>query len=578
MLQFFNPCRAAFGIARFPRQPFTGCFGEAITPLTPARPDTVQAGAAAIDGLTPAGSTPLLAGLDTAAGMFGSEPQKALVLLSDGFHNCPSGSSIEEIGAMTAGLQAAAIKVYTIGFGQPAEVPHDILGTLAAETGGLYYDVTTASGFDPEGWDPGTALQATYKSILADALQLYSPADPAGVIAPGERRTHAVTITERDRKAAVYLSWAFPAKDRPVLVVRTSDGRAIDLGRPQPGLQVSEGDDHLLVKLDRAFLAVPGRVAAEPWTIEIGLDQAAGSKPVAYQYSVLVDSGLVLKTAIEPRTVSAGEAVRLTARLDSGGRLLPAPANVWVRVARPLAAIGNWLGGARVSPEELGRIPETRGGETLSPLMRKIIFLTEERRQFYPGRITSDLVRLYDDGTHGDATPGDGTYTGIYTGAGFAGTYAFEFNASGRTAAGIPFERNQRLEKVFGVNTQRIDAEALRPAPDPGRPDRYEIALKPADRLGNLLGPGHPHQILWEASAGRFAGPTVDLLDGRYSRTLELPPGADPGAVGLTLVVGNSQFRVNLQEALGGADRASVSWPILLLILVLAAMVLIIRS
>jgi hypothetical protein len=80
LLQFFNPCRAAFGIARFPRQPFTGCFGEAITPLTPARPDTVQAGAAAIDGLNPAGSTPLLAGLGTAAGMFGGEPNKALVL------------------------------------------------------------------------------------------------------------------------------------------------------------------------------------------------------------------------------------------------------------------------------------------------------------------------------------------------------------------------------------------------------------------------------------------------------------------------------------------------------------------
>jgi hypothetical protein len=87
---------------------------------------------------------------------------------------------------------------------------------------------------------------------------------------------------------------------------------------------------------------VPGRVAVEPWIIEIGLDQAAGGKPVAYQYSVLVDSGLALKTAIEPRTVSAGEAVRLTARLDSGGRPLPAPANVGA-VARPGEGIGTGL-------------------------------------------------------------------------------------------------------------------------------------------------------------------------------------------------------------------------------------------
>jgi hypothetical protein len=578
MLQFFSPCRAGFGIARFPRQPFQGCLGEAPTPLAPARPDTVEAGKAAIDGLNPSGSTPLLAGIETAAGMFGSEPQKALVLLSDGFHNCPPGASIDAVGGAIAGLQAAGIRAYTIGFGQPAEVPHDILAALASETGGLYYDVTTAPGFDAAAWDPATALQATYKSILVDALDLASPADPAGVIAAGGRRTHSVTVTEADRKVAIYVSWAAPVKNRPGLVVTSSDGREVPWRTPQPGLSANEGDTHILVMLDAAFLRLPGRVSPAPWTLEIGFDGSGGEKALAYQYGVLSDSGLTLTPSVGPKAAATGAALTLTAALRRNGRPVSPPASVWVRVARPVEGIGNWISGERVSPEELGRVPAARGDETLSALMRKIIYLAEVRGRSYPGRISADRVRLYDDGTHGDPAAGDGVYTGVYAGANLPGTYAFEFNASGRTAEGFAFERNRRVEKHVAVKAERVAAQALRLPVEGGKPQLYEISVRPADGFGNLLGPGQGHKILWEAGQGRLLDPVTDHLDGRYSRPLELAPGTDPAAVGLTFVVGDSQFRLGLADALGSEAGTPIGWLLLLILLATAGIIWLLKA
>jgi hypothetical protein len=580
MLQFFNPCRALFGIARFPRQPFQGCLGEVVTPLTLLQADAVsEATGTTIPGLTAAGSTPLLAGLGAAAGMFGAEQRKALVLLSDGFHNCPPGSGLDDIGQAIDLLAANAIRTHAIGFGQPGEVPNDILGQLAAQTQGGYYDVTTASGFDPLAWDPATALQAVYKSILVDALQLDAAADPAGLIRSGELKTHEFFISDLDRKLAVFVSWAGSPAQRPTLVLRAADGSEIPFRQTLPGLSFRDGETFTLVKIDSAFLKQSGRVSAQPWSMELALGAEPDVKtPVPYQWSVVTDSALSLKAGVDTKAPRTGEALTLTARLTENGAPHALPATVWARWARPLQAVGNWLAASAVSAEELGGVPETRGGELLSPLLRKIIYLTEFRKQPFAGQAVIDAVRLYDDGTHGDAAAGDGVYTGRFEGTTVAGTYAFDVQASGRTAGGIPFERSVHIEKHIAVKTDRISAAVDR-LPAEGKDfDLFEITLRPADIYGNLLGPGRQHLILWEATAGEFPAPAVDHLNGTYSRRLKLAPGLPPGSVDLAFVIGDSFFRLNLGKALQPRSAVPIGWLVLLLFILLAVLLRLVKD
>lgn len=580
MLQFFNPCRASFGIARFPRQPYQGCFGEVLTPLTGAQPDTTAAAMdTTIPGLAAAGGTPLLAGLGTAKGMFGAQERKALVLLSDGFHNCPAGSGLDDIGPAINDLASDAIRTYAIGFGQPGEVPNDLLGQLGDQTGGGYYDVTAAAGFDPAAWDPATALQAAYKSILVDALQLDAAADPAGLLHSGEQRIHEFRLSALDRKVAVFVGWAGPLKQRPEIVLRGSDGREIPFRQSLGGVSFRDGERFTLIKIDSAYLGLSGKVGAQPWSLELALGAGgADRKAVPYQWSVVTDSGLSLKAEVEMPAARTGAVLTLIARLTQNGRPLELPATVWARVARPLEGVANWLAASPMAPEDLDRVPEMRGEEALSPLLRKIIYLREIRKQPFYGHALIDTVRLHDDGTHGDSVAGDGVYTGRFEGTAVAGTYAFEINAAGVTSTGVPFERNLRIERQIPMKADTLGAGAFRLPVDAKGVEVFEIRLRPADAYGNLLGPGRQHMILWGATAGEFPEPVVDHLDGTYSRPLKLQAGTSPADIDLDLMVGEVPFRLNLGKALPPVHRTPVGWAILLLFALLGVLIWMLKS
>jgi hypothetical protein len=161
MLNYFNPCGANFTIAAFPHQPQQACGGQVISDLTRVQDSTIATAIeTTIAGLTPGGRTPLLAGIGTASGLFGNADRKALVLLSDGFQNCPSiaGAEASQIAQRIQYLNANAIRVHAIGFGQPAEVPHDLLNEMSTASEGGFYDVTADPNFNPDAWDPGNAL------------------------------------------------------------------------------------------------------------------------------------------------------------------------------------------------------------------------------------------------------------------------------------------------------------------------------------------------------------------------------------------------------------------------------------
>jgi hypothetical protein len=81
------------------------------------------------------------------------------------------------------------------------------------------------------------------------------------------------------------------------------------------------------------------------------------------------------------------------------------------------------------------------------------------------------------------------------------------------------------------------------------------------------LGPGRPHLILWEATAGEFGQPAIDHLDGTYSRQLKLPSATEVDSVNLTFLIGDSPFRFNLGNALRSHAAVPVGWLIVWLVL-----------
>jgi len=538
MLNDFNSGKARFGIATFPNHPSIGCNGQVITPMTLINTITKTAAVSTtIPGLTTSNSTPFLAGVSVARGMFGAEPRKAIVLLSDGYHNCPGFVTPADasVTSMISQLNAQGIRVFTIGFGRPTDVDHPLLEAFANQTtppafpGSQFYDVTTPT-FDPLTWDPATDLAATYKAVLIDVLGLQAATDPLAVLNAGGTLSRSVRINEYDRRLSFFLSWVTPRPGRLSLAVRSSDGAAVPAAGP--GVRVHQGNTYTILTVEPSFLKQAGKVGATPWTIEITGNLQPGESE-KLQYSVIVDSALRLRPSVEAAVNWTGKPLLLTARLTAAGRPIPGLTTVSVQVTRPQGGRGNWFAKNKVTAAQLAKVPLLRGSERLSITQRRAIAIADVLKVPFPGRTKGEVIRLYDDGTHGDAKAKDGVYTGVWNDTRTEGTYAFHFTANGPTQQGNGFDREAVLQKYVKV---KVSAEhslvKLVPVAE-----RLRVTVTPMDAFGDSLGPGHAALLRLVPSRGRMQGGLQDNGDGTYGQFLTLPKGVKPKDVTVKLAI-----------------------------------------
>lgn len=553
-----------FGIATFPPHPWSGasgCNGQVITAMTAtnaASHDTAVN--VTIPGLLAEGNTPLLAGVNTARDMLGSEARKAMVLLSDGYHNCPTSVEAGDASftALVNGLTAAGVRVYTIGFARPGDVDNHFLDELASATSGNWSDVTQDPGFDPGVWNPATALASSYNKILADGLGLAVSADPLGVIGAGTTARHLVAINGQDRKVSFFLSWVTPAAGRLGLTVKSADGVSVEAGT-MPGVQIHQGDTYKIITVDRSFLQQPGKVGANRWTIEVNGGQLPPGVQEHYQYSVINDSALKMSAALDKGSYQTGDTVTLTARLAEPGRPLLNARNITVTITRPEDGAGNWFADHGVTAKELATIPATLNNESLHDVQRKAIYLTDMRKVRFPERSGPMVMRLYDDGSHGDQMAGDGVYTNRFTDTVKEGAYSFYFQASGNSSSGDGFDREALIQKYVTVN---IDPDnvvvAVIPRDDPvGDSRQYRVVVTPRDNYGNYLGPRYGSQIAMTATNGSFVGGIKDELDGSYSQLLSVPLAVSAADVDVGVTMRGETMAFNLADELN-ARRVSV--------------------
>lgn len=512
---------ADFGITGFPNQPQSGCNAQVVSGMTLVDDaSTTTAITGTIPGLSAQGSTPLLAGLATSLGLFSDQTHRAVVLLSDGYHNCPSTVNVSDAAVLSAINEAVAASaaVYTIGFGRPTDIDHPLLDALATETGGSFHDVT-GPAFDPAAWDPATALAKAYTEILADALGLETGLDPLVVIDPGKSVVDTIAVNEHDARVSVVVTWRTRQAKQVDVSLRASDGTSVPTSGA--GVRRHDGETYTVWTLDRAFLGAPGKVARTPWQIELAVPKAERAEPV--HYTVLMDSDLKLAVDFGPQRLATGIRPRLTARLSAGGKPV-AGAEVRVSAARPTASFGSWLAERKVTDPVMGGGSITGGKlDGLSPLARKLRFLVDRQGMALPGLERSSL-KLVDDGTQGDARAGDGVYTARAADLRVDGRHAWHVVAEGKTSRGVPFRREARVHRWIRAlpNAKNTAITVQHRAVSKTRGELL-VHVVPRDRYGNHLGPNLGGFIEVRPSWGRAAGKIVDNLDGSYTQTVVVP-------------------------------------------------------
>ncbi len=237
---------------------------------------------------------------------------------------------------------------------------------------------------------------------------------------------------------------------------------------------------------------------------------------------IFPDPGLKMQTGFDRGEYETGETVTFTASITKNKLPVSDLKTITVSVTRPLEGDGNWYASTKTGSKELEAVPGKLGDETLSDLQRKAIYLTQKQKTPPPGRTAPEVLKLYDDGTHGDKKSGDGIYTGQYTDTQIEGTYCFRVHAAGETFEGEKtVQTHVTVKPDPGKSVPVIRWRNI----FPGQPLQYiyDVEWVPKDRYGNHMGPGHPVGV---NVVGKNKGnPTrlKDNLDGTYTGTLSIP-------------------------------------------------------
>ncbi len=519
---------------------------------------------AEIDNLTAGGGTPLVAGVETAENMLNTQTCRAVVLLSDGYHNVPSRATVGDspITNLLASLDANT-RIFSVAFGNTVEVDIPLLKELANETrpSGLaldsqFFDATTsaASAGNATAWSPPTALATVYNKIIGDVLGLQAAVDPFGRIAAGEAQSFPVQVTEHDRQVTFHVSWATP--QHQLLSFRVFDSSGNQIPPPgsefYPGVKIVHGASYQIMAVQKEALRVPGRIGPDPWRLEIINHSKRSKETEPFMYSVLMDSGLKLHAGLDRAGHVVGDTVTLTAELREGRRPILGLTDVTVTVTAPEDGRGNWLSTHAVSPQQLKQIPAQKGAEALAPVVRKGLYLTDIAKVPFPSQKGPRTLRLFDDGSHGDATGADGIYTNRFSDTRKEGTYSFYFQAKGPTHNGNNFRREHQIQAYLSVQPtpETIEINVVRLASDDDK--RFDVRVTPKDPHGNFLGPGYSGLITVAVTGGRDSGPLRDNLDGSYTQTVIVPLSTDEQDVQVTVTVGEASTDFGLDEKLDG--------------------------
>lgn len=504
--------------------------------------------------------TPIKNGLDTTFTKFSSGTgfEKIILLLSDGFHNEPSSDYDYEPYGFPAGTGMSDYQVNTVALGPDGSVGTDLLDDISTDFsgfGGAYIDALSE-----------TALADAFVENLFSHLYLNrETVDPT---------TKEFQVSHSDPKMLVMLVWHsttgsdrnFRLEKADNSIVTTTDPGYHHYRNPTLGYEV-------------AYYLLEQPSPTGTWqAIEM-----ASTNPMASDNAFAIfDPGIYAFFSAE----QVGEDLLLHAVLKENGQPIPQDSvTVKAVVHRPDEGIGTVISTTSDSCTKIVPVLQTM----FDPKVRKVInryqFAQNTKMQHIDstrekmtsvkkeGMAAADrgesanndhivvreplplhiqrlhqlleicdkdglarsetTVTLYDDGTHGDQTAGDGLYSFLYTDADVEGTYTFDFTASGTSVEGNAFSRIKTLSiyrsvvvapeiTVFDSVIHYVDSAWC----------LAEYYVIPKSTGGEYYGPGHVSKVNFTAKNGEWQSDVIDHVNGIYSRVLRYSKsGDDPGVV-----------------------------------------------
>ncbi|MFX1286649.1 MAG: VWA domain-containing protein [Promethearchaeota archaeon] len=530
------------GMATFPNHPWqsgTGCTGQLLLNLLDITDFTINyAQNTILPQLVAEGNTPLLAGISTAienlgelcSGILHPTSNKAIVLLSDGYHNCPGfidpGSS--EVQDLVKILKERGIRVYVIGFGRPSDLDHPLLEFLASETGGLFYDVTGES-FDPMIWDPATELHEVYKEILVDCLRIEGIIDPLGILAASDTYEEEVRISTAENLVTFYLSWVSMQKQRLIIEISSSDGQLVPLDGI--GVTSKHGGTYTLVTIDESFLRQNQKVNTNPWKIKIIPNKFKSAETEKYHFSVIGSSFTQFRPYVRALSFETGAKILLQLYIERNGKPITNLHNVQVVIRVPETSLGTWFYQNKVSKEEFLKYPKKIENELLVPFHRKMRIIRDKKIPFPREKDSLIKVQLKEISQDKDSKYSPGIYQGIFADTKIDGKFTFTFMVNEATKDGISLQRNQRITKFlhgkFSPRNSIIQHVKKRIKNEIAR---IELTLIPKDEFGHFIGPGHAGYFSIKYQWAKPVSELKDNSDGTYIQIFDIPECILPDA------------------------------------------------
>jgi hypothetical protein len=260
--------------------------------------------------------------------------------------------------------------------------------------------------------------------------------------------------------------------------------------------------------------------------------------------SVTTDSPLKMKTRFDKTSYETGDTITFSAALFKGEQPVTALTDIYVMVTRPVEGPGNWYASNKVSTEELETIPGEIGGDRITRLHRKAMFLTQTRKIPFPRRTGPARLHLYDNGMHGDKKKGDGIYTNQYNETKKEGTYWFRF-----CAVGDKFKGEKKVQKYVTIKLHPGHSILNIRWRDILRYHKvqylYDVELIPRDPYGNYIEPGYRVEVNIIYKHEKESNHSIrlkDNLDGTYKGRISISRSGLKTGVRLVFFINGKTF------------------------------------
>ena len=331
-----------------------------------------------INSMVTDGWTNIIAGVNEAVNQLGTIasplPRQTIVVFSDGKHNRPIGSDLNDINAT---VQAGNYSFYSIGFG--TDVDDAILTSVAEDSGGIHLNEQDLSTIQL------TKYFLTVGALVHDMTVL---SDPTYQLGMDESAKSTVNLSKLDQSVTFAVNWTGEHANDVKLELQAPDKRCRIPLKDHDGLLIRKGKTYRLIRVALPYKCNGLKMHEGTWTIHVSPDDFRSEGKETVDIMILGDSRLKLETKFG--LGKEEQQLLLTARFLCDGV--------------PLYKLGEAYMEAHILfPQPDTGDSEKQDGFKKGDRPKKQVPSRRERRL--------KTLRLYDNGKNGDHKAGDGFFT-----------------------------------------------------------------------------------------------------------------------------------------------------------------------